>query len=80
MLERRAGGAAFRLSLLIGGVLPTSAATSPAGVAEAGAHARVLVVDDEAEIADRCRGLEKPFDKADLLVAVKALLELEPAA
>ena len=159
VLERRAGGAAFRLSLLIGGVLPTPAATSPTGVAEAGAHARVMVVDDEAEIADLirtllesagyevataesgavalelleaarfdaivsdlrmpdmdgaalwrevrlrqpalarrmlfvtgdtlspgarqflsdtgCRGLEKPFDKVDLLAAVRALLAME---
>ncbi len=159
VIERRPSGAAFRLSLPINGLVSAEAAPAVAGASQAGSSARVLVVDDEAEIADLirtmlesggfevataesgavalellgearfdaivsdlrmpdmdgaalwrevrarqpalaqrmlfvtgdtlspgarqfltdtgCRGLEKPFDKADLLAAVKALLALE---
>ena len=57
VLEPRDGGAVFRMSLPIsGGAVPTSLPV-PLDTAAGDLHERVLVVDDEAEIADLMRAV-----------------------
>jgi PAS domain S-box-containing protein len=57
VLEPRYGGAVFRMSLPIsGGAAPASVA-APLDTAAGELHERVLVVDDEAEIADLMRAV-----------------------
>jgi PAS domain S-box-containing protein len=52
------GGATFRLSLPVSGTAETTTSPAPLAVAgEAATHRRVLVVDDEAEIADMARAM-----------------------
>jgi two-component system NtrC family sensor kinase len=57
VLEPREGGATFRMSLPIsGGAAPVSI-PAPLGAGAGDLHRRVLVVDDEAEIADLMRAV-----------------------
>ncbi len=55
ILEERPGGASFRLSLPISGEASPPSQPAPLDTASGDLHSRVLVVDDEAEIADLMR-------------------------
>ena len=57
VLERSAQGAVFRLSLGLSGAEAPAAVAPVAATADNSYQARVLVVDDEAEIADLIRAL-----------------------
>ncbi len=54
-LDAKQGGASFRMSLPISGEASPSVAALPADHVSGERHARVLVVDDEVEIADLMR-------------------------
>ena len=55
MLETRDSGASFRMSLPISGEAGTDSVVLPADTGSGDLHSRILVVDDEAEIADLLR-------------------------
>ena len=57
VLEPREGGAVFRMSLPISGGAAPASLPVPLDTASAEQHQRVLVVDDEAEIADLMRAV-----------------------
>ena len=70
------GGACFRLSLPISGAAgPHGEATSP-GAASPESHSRVLVVDDEAEVADLMRAVLES-DGFDVATAESGAVALE---